>query len=260
MNRSAWISTTALAFMLAFIPVLARPETVKQELKFTLPPLKLSQGDLLTILRGVHGIIRTANQASESANVQERLSISGDGTTITLDGDPRLSQPFAEIDIANSVVYSYFTLTGVVTWVRIDLRSFQREVSVEGTSREQVEALAAFIRQSFDRHTTWFGGLRGNLTVGLVLYIVVLLIITVLHRRYGFFASQVDPFAISIPAALLPTVTMWFDWFPGVSIYKADASFLVRYSAFISFLGLVATIVTAILGTYVTILYSHQRK
>ena len=130
--------------------------------------LRLSQQHLLEILTKVHSFIRPANLASEDWQVRETLSVSRSGKTITHEGEPTYFNFSTYPDFIDSVEYQYYGYRQDFSLIRISLNHYRREIIVEGKYQEQVEALVALIKQSFDRHTIWFGGGRGIAILGLI--------------------------------------------------------------------------------------------
>jgi hypothetical protein len=229
---------------------------VKHGINFKLAPLKISQKDLLVILKKVHILIKSANQSSEEPYEREHLLISESGITFNQEGELDFSIPLSTINVAYAVNYSYNSAkVAPINFVNIELNPFLRRVSIEGTSQEHIEALGAQIRQSFAGHTIFIGGSRGNLMIGMFLIIVLYLLLFMLGKKFGPFSSQLI-FLFSCIIGIVSAIVVWIDFFPGFAVYKTDVSFIVRNAALISFLSLIATIIFFILGIYINLLYS----
>jgi hypothetical protein len=228
---------------------------VKHGIEFKIAPLKISQQDLIVIMKKVHSLVREANHAYDEPRVQESLSISGYGITITQEGEPQLSIPLASIDVADSVNYYYYNSGAAVSLVHIKLRSFTREISIEGKSQEHIESLAAYIRQSFDKYTIWFGGFRACITLGVVIIIAINFHYIILERNY-FSLPRETYWILSLVAPVLVLLVVWLDLFHGIGVYRGDVSFYKRYKHQITLISLIVGLIALFLGTYLSLHYS----
>lgn len=258
MNKKKILIKSALIclLLLFFCIGIGESSNVEYRIEFELPPLSLSQQDLIKILQKIHNLASSANKDIDSDRVEENLSLSGSGVTIKQKGEPQIISPMAGMDVANSVDYDYscYIKSGApISKVNLRLYSFGRQVSIGGTSQEQVEAIAADIRQSFDRYVNWFGGTFANILmiVAADLFFIFfgMMVINFLERKYGPgpYWKAFLPWAIIIGISL-PFLFDWMKLFPKVAIYKESSSFIIRNTALFTFIGLVVGIIALILA------------
>lgn len=248
-------SALTILLLLTCFTGLGNCSNVKHGIEFKLSPLRLSQQDLISILRKVHNLVSEANKGSYNKSIQERFSISGSGITINEEGEPQFIGSFSSMDVANYVDYYYNNFGSEISSVEITLHSSYRKVSIEGTSQEQIESLAAYIRQSFDQYTVWFGGFVADISVaiaiGLALCIILNLLLKKLERKHGpapKYYSFIILFFCGLFSLSLEINFMFIDLFPGVAIYKGNASIIVRQLPLITFIGLLVGIAGLVLA------------
>ena len=199
--------------------------------RFTIKPLRLSQQNLLEILKMIHNFIKDPKHVSENCQITETLSVSRSGKTITHEGEPKNSNFFAYPDFIDSVEYNYYSYNQDISRIRIDLSHFERDIIVEGKNKVHVEALAALIKKYFNMYTTWFGGLVGSISMSLFILFMVQIIATLLHY-YGFISFYVGLLIFIIGISLPLYLMSSRNWPPGIAIYKGDVSFLEKTHSF----------------------------
>lgn len=124
-------------------------------------------------------------------------------------------------------------------------------MEVTGTDHNQVDSLFTVLKDKLEYHTTWFGGIRTRIPlcafVGLGFFVIALVPQGVV--RIGFNRGTL---AISLGYATL--LGWWLlpleRWLPGFAVYSGDASFIIRNTAYITFAGLIATLIIPLIGFY----------
>jgi hypothetical protein len=144
-----------------------------------------------------------------------------------------------------------------VSSVVLQLGDFSNTLDVSGSSPGNVDALSRLIVGDLATHKGWLGGggLRAFLAVPLVFaisYLLVALAFAVESNRR--LALQLSIWLIGSVGLL--AIPRWNHILPGAALYRGSPSFLVRYSAEISFAGVLLTVVFGLLG----VLLSKRRR
>ena len=209
----------------------------------TVGPVGISQEQLIADIRKLEALAKTANAAIPPDKIEHSLILTdgvnsmrvpGDFTTTTLSGAP---------PVATSATFSYRAMRAPVSNIEIRLHDLERRITVEGTSAEQVEAVANAAATAVSTNTILFGGFLHRSIAGVVILLIALALpgVAFLVRQRAFkWAFNLSGPLLSLSIWILP----WDRWFPGTAVYRGDAAFIVRHAALISFVGLVATVAT----------------
>jgi hypothetical protein len=224
-------------------PVAASGQIATYSQTASFSTIRASHSEIFSVLERVRAFVQRANSDQDQGYVRERLFLSG-GTS-----ELKLERGFGEEDLSGAprptwrVWYEYSNLSAPIAHVDIDLDDSSRRIEVEGTSREQVDALLALLRTDLNRLESGFGGFGHRSAGGLAL----LLIGAVLAGL----ASTPVPFAgmlrwlvlvLGISLQVSVWVLPWETWFPGTLVLPENTSFLERNSPLVSLVGLLATL------------------
>jgi len=145
------------------------------------------------------------------------------------------------------VRYSFRSEGTPISRIDMDLGDYSRDLRVEGSSAEQVDALVAAFDQQIEHSTTWFGGTTFRIWVsevmailGMVLTIVGLLLVGAKRDSANWEGAV---FALlGLAAILLLLFAPWAQWLPGTAIYSGDPSFIKRQEPLFALVGAVVAI------------------
>ena len=151
--------------------------------------------------------------------------------------------------VATSVSYRYHNRAGVISSITLRFSDSYRTLEVSGRSQDQVEAVANLADTIVVEATTLFGGYEQRSLGGFLLFGIAMTLVNL----HWFVPNLKLPIHLALMATgCLCLVSVWLlpwdEWFPGLAVYRGDASFFVRNAAIISFLGLVATLLSLFWG------------
>ena len=217
-------------------------------------PVRFSQEQLLELVDRLRVFAKQqGSPPAESDDASQTLSLSDGQTTLRISEEISVETVDAAPPVATSVYYQYLNRTGVISSINIRLWDTSRTVEISGRSRDQVEAAASVASTIISQAETIVGGSTQRGWGGFFL-IVVGLILSVGSGLILFLAPQLTrPILIlSIQlTGLIFTLSIWLpweEWLPGTAVYRDDASFLVRHTALLTFLGFIASIVAIFLS------------
>ena len=211
----------------------------------TLPPLKLSAGDLDAVLHKTQVFIASSNGSAEdqeSARQSVKLGVRGHEIEI-----PHFS-------LASSVAfpkeifkfsYTYHLPHRPISSVTIDLGDYSRRVSVTGEVEDRVKATSSLIEKDLLRFSTIIGGTSSRRFAGVCLSVIFLGFVGVggawwwRTRLYNALGTLI----CSAVGLLLVLLLPWNRYLPGFALYQSYSPFpLIRYAPQIFLLILVATL------------------
>jgi hypothetical protein len=211
-----------------------------------LPPLRLAASDLDTILLKAQALIAASNGASgEQDSARETVKIGIRDKEIEI---PHFS-------LASSVAfprevfrfsYTYYLPDKPISSVTVDLGDYSRRVSVTGEAGDQVHAITNLLENDLLRYSKPIGGAMFRRLAGLCL-LVAFLASFIFSSAYWWntrLYSALGMLICSSVGLLLVLLVPWDRYLPGFALYQSYSPFLlIRYSAPILFLSLIATFV-----------------
>lgn len=205
--------------------------------------IRTSYSHLYSAVERFRNFIDTANRDAQREYEDESLRLSVGEFMMTLEAG-FLEQDLSGAPTATDIWYEYRNRRAPISGVDIRLSDHSREVTVSGTSREQVDALLGLIARDVRQFEGGVGGLTQRLIGGMLLVLVggVLVGLATGGISKGFFRwlAVVSGLTFQLSIWVLP----WESWFPGTTVFPGEASFLVRNAPLLSFLGVVLTVLT----------------
>ena len=239
----------------------------------TFGAVRLSYDDFLLIVKKADTVLNSVNAGQRTKPYYEK-----EEEMVASSGQKRLmaSRPFTQDDVkkappvAYEVRYVYKNRHAPITIVAIDLQGPARLLLVAGTSSDHVDALFSMLHNNISEHGTWFGGDHLGLLLGLLISIPLSILIVALANRTLDHVRHEQSLHISLVATLtvgvpiLTTVLLWnlslrYEWFPMVSVYRGEASLIVRRAPEIQIFGILVTIGLSLLGLYYTRSVSRRK-
>jgi hypothetical protein len=145
-----------------------------------LPPVHMSQLELEQVIQRLRALIRQANQGVPLEFTTDTLTLSGPNVTLEIDVTRgALSDSFSRFPRPTlSVTYYYRTGASAapIRTVTLRLEDFSRQLSVNGTAEEQVDAVVALVTNDLRDARAYFGGLAFRALGGAVLLVAGILI------------------------------------------------------------------------------------
>jgi len=211
-----------------------------------LPPLRISFADLQKILDKSTSLMTTANSKESSKSRREEISLYRGDQQVTLAGH-LLNAEGARIPETIDR-FEYFARAqdppGAVSWIQMSFSDSSRDLKVEGSSPDQVDAVFSSLKDDLMGVSTPLGGfmfwylLITFLSTGTIIHIMLSFIHWKIEKRQ----PPLAPLVFSIVTLILTWTLPLKKIFAGFSAVKGDASFMVRYGPQISFLSLVLCI------------------
>jgi hypothetical protein len=228
-----------------------------------LPALKMTFTDMQLVLDKAAHLVADANKeaeakAKEAKGPQQLLFLfqSSPRETLTLGTGPDEIQIAGHRFPANARVpkaayalsYSYSWAETPVSKLELDLRDYERRLSVSGMAVDQVEAISAALEGDLSQHSAIGGdAVRyfGMLIVGFILLgsLVFGGTYCIYERQWRYLGVPILSFVGLVLLFTLPLKEL----FTGFAVYQGEPSWIVRDAPQIAFGGLIITIVLSFL-------------
>ncbi|MFJ2989921.1 hypothetical protein ACIPF8_18810 [Collimonas sp. NPDC087041] len=202
----------------------------------SLPPLRISFSDLQAMLEKSNVLLNSAN--GSISTLREEVVLGANNLRVHIDGhklDPSGAKIPKYIDFFS---YSYVAKGDApISSVSLDLADYDRTLSVQGQSPDQVDALAAALGQDLTALSTPIGGAAIKSLLGFSLY-TILLWVGVGFSFHWFYTRRniflLPPFA-TIGIYVVTRIVPFDQLLAGFSATDGDPAFIVRYGAQIGF-------------------------
>jgi hypothetical protein len=236
-----------LSLLLAGVGVSRAAVTYERALKVA--PVRLSQADLMRLIEKLRSLTETANiEAKTEPLSSETLDLSGGDRALSLGAGFSLGDLRRAPATSFSVRYAFRRTDAPIANVELQFYDFERSLRVQGASPDQVDAMVAAFALEIQESTTVFGGLEFRIWAGTLL-LVLCFAMMILPQIVGLGTPSLRIWFTSAGFAAILTLWLapWSAWFAGTAVYAADASFIVRNAASISFTGALVTIAGLVL-------------
>lgn len=218
-------------------------------------PIRANYEELYSIIEQIRSVASSANQNTPDRYAFESLRLQGQELTVEVPDGFTFQDLAGAPEAATDVYYILSHSDGGISNVTIRLSDHQRNISVAGHSREQVEALHGLLNTKLNEHTVTIGGI--NWQAGMSIFLLLLGALFLSASPAAPTRTTLTVLATSGPLMILAAfMAPWSSWLPGTLIFIEGTSFVHRYSAEISFFGVIAGFVLFFAG----ILYSEIRS
>jgi hypothetical protein len=220
-----------------------------------LPPLRASFEDLQSMLDKVSSIVSKGSsnweEGLELRKGEKRVKMSGHHLEV---GDAKIPSCIDSFEYNGRVSYpGHNREEAPITQVAITFHDYDRSISVEGRSPEQVELLVSALRDDLSQLSSPFGNFgrifstwAGRFFFGSILLYWALFAIWLIwkrtHRR-----TLVVPALVFCVVLFFVLLTLPDELFAGFSGVQGEASPLVRYGPQIAFLSLVIGLLSLVI-------------
>ena len=243
-----WISLTiAIAVGINHVAQCSTAATFSESVE--LSPIRSTYSSVYKTVSRVRTLVAQANSGDSAKYESETLLLVRGGSKLELPKGFQEDALDRAPEVANSIWYEYKNIKdgASISEVEIRLGDGSRTVTVEGSSKEQVDALIGIIDDDFHKMRGIFGGADQRYIVGVFLYIIIIIILVIGWGFLMYGGPNEDLgfvfFVFAIALFLMIFAINWEKWFPGTAIFAGEPSILTRYSHIISLLGLIVTIV-----------------
>lgn len=233
------------------VPLQFRDET-------TFHSVHISQKELAMAIMAAHRLIREANaiDASKQFAVEHMTLVFGNSSVEIGNIDDDLESRLQKLDIPAATELSYDFQAEEddrpISAVRIDFTDYHRQLDVTGTSREQVDAISSQLNSSFSSHEVTVSGSVARASLGVVAIFIAWALVTI-GLSLAWVNKSVYPTIIAAGGFLIVFFVFelpWENFMPGTLITEQDPSFVVRYAAQMSVIGLILSVSFGIAGLF----------
>lgn len=237
----------------------------------TFGALRLSYDDFLSIVKKADTVLKSVNSDQRDKPYYEE-----EEEMMASSGQRRLmhSRAFTQDDlkkappVAYAIQYVYKNRHAPITIVVIDLDDLSRFLMVAGTAPDHIDALFSMLQDSISEHGTWFAGDNMWLLIILINVPLSLLLIVLANRVLEGIPHNVNSHVIVTLLMMVLTlpINFWlgrlsvkYQWFPMLSVYRGEASLIARRAPEIQVFGILVTISLSLFGFYYTWRLSRRR-
>jgi hypothetical protein len=210
-----------------------------------LPALKISFADMQSILEKAANLLSDANvnpPKKKEFYFSETLKLGTAPDQIEIAGHSFPANAHLP-KAAYALVYSYSWTDAPVSKLELDLRDFERSLTVRGTAVDHVEAISAALERDLSQYSAIGGfNLRNFAGVFTSMFLIFALLISGAYR-----ITECRWSAVGMPIFALLGLVLLFalpfkDLLAGFAVYQGDPSSIVRYEPQLAFASLVITI------------------
>lgn len=224
-----------------------------------LPPLKVTYDDVNQIFLSLRNQLLANPQPTQAGEVYEHIKITGGDLTIEKTGAFTFTKDDRLPEMAEDLIYSYSNRGGSVNEIYIFLHDSNRTITVSGTSPDHVDATYAFLVNKLSEKAITMGGRKFRNISAIFLFLIASALwnIPLWKKELPMFsrvALVICGIGIFISIFALP----FNEWLPGFAIYTDTTSTIVKYSAEITFFGVILSIIFFIASIYLSFKLSKR--
>lgn len=218
-------------------------------LESDLSPIAATYKDLFNAIEKARSIIAKANADLPNDYTHENLTLRDNQFSIAFSEDFRFDAFAGAPEVTYDAYYHYYKMMGApISDVSIRLTDGYRKMSVSGTDPEQVKSLYLVLLEDLNKHTTTLGGDGWRLWGAFFLWMTIsILFVSGVYLLDQRLIGSLSCWIMVAFLCLLLFLPAWNVWLPGTAIYPDSASWIVRHSAGITFVGSAVTVVAFVL-------------
>lgn len=228
-----------------------------------MPPLRMSYDHLRSLLTKCRALAHSANANYSPGEFGRReyveeLELVGKSGSLELATKFSFEQWADAPEIAYRVNYRYGWGDAPLSGIRIRLADYERSVTVTGSSKENVEAIAASIAEDLGAHRTVLGGGATRFWLYALCSFCAIMLVPIVTRMLPS-GSQTSPALVVCGLLSLALLVISFKvmsadrMFSGLVVVKGDASWTTRYSAVITLWGFILSVVFFVVSLLVSV-------
>ena len=252
------IAAAVLAgFFILAVPALA--DTYKKSID--LPPMKLTYDDLNKVMIALRVQLKTNSTSPDGSQPDESVTVSDGAVTLQKTGASTFGGADRVPDVATELKYYYRNPSGPIEEIWMAFRDLSRTITIAGLMPDQVDAVEALLRQKFSEKSIIMGGDQFRMLGAIMLMAISGALWNIpLWWKKASVVLRVALIAAGIGLYLCILILPFDRWFPGFAIYAGPTSFMVRYSAEITFAGLVLSIVFFVASIFIANWFSRRNQ
>ena len=237
MKTGLYISCVAL-FLISLAADSAAPITSKE---MEIPSVRMTLDDLDNILNPVKDLLAKANANVTTTSINESVTLAYDGDSVRIESWALLANESYVPKLIHSVQYRYLAERGSpIANLTISLQPSYRRVSIEGTDKNQIESISAFLEKEFAKRSNFLSSNLFKMTGAIALMIVGGALIYV-RRGENDMVWPANLFGVFL--LLSPQVLPWDRWLSGVIVLTGSSSYIDMYINYISVFGVIVSVV-----------------
>ena len=237
------ITTRAIALTWAIYAIIFSCLAIAEEPTYTkstsLPPIRITYSELQSVLDKSAPLMLSANAAFATRAPTEKVRIKHGELQVEVVGHQLQGGNAKLPKIATELVYTasaYSLDTVPIATISLSFYDFDRKITVEGRSAEQVDAVFASLKSDFLALSSPFGGSLFRAYSGLFIFLLCLnvALVGVISWLATRRTTTVVPVAFAILSLVLLFTLPFEVILAGFSVSEFDPSLLNRYGAEIS--------------------------
>jgi hypothetical protein len=231
------------------------------EKTFKLPPIKLTYEDLNSINTFLLHQLAKINTSEKQEDTYQLIRISGGDVTLEKEGTFLLSKDDPLPDVSRDLYLVYRNKSGPITYITYNFSDLERKLSIQGISNEYVESIHLLLLDKFSNKSFYAGGQQFRMIIFIIL-VIIGAFIYIFASNYNNLSNmhRIGFIILGLFIFLLGIILGLGNWFPGFGLYKDSTSFIIKYSAEISFISLIITIAFFPIGIYFSRRFSIKSK
>lgn len=214
----------------------------------SLPPVRITYAELQSVLDKLASLMASANGPHATRPFTEKLRLKHGESQVEISGHQLQGSKAKLPKSTTELVYTasaYVLDTVPITTVSLLFHDYDRKLTVEGRSPEQVDAMFATLKNDLVALSSPFGGASFRSRAGLLIFLVCLnvALIGTIHWLSARRTLSLLPVAFALLSFGLLLALPFEGFLAGFSVSEFDPSFANRYGPEISLIGLVLSIV-----------------
>lgn len=245
MTKSWNILSIVVFLVVLWSPVLADGPNYSRTTE--LPPMRITYEQLQSILDTSVALMASANASAEIGSFETQMKLEYDGAEVTIAGHQLRVANARLPDLATTFTYTATVSPRdemPVSTISLSFRDYDRELTVEGRSPEQVGAIFESLKSDFVDYSSFFGGTSFRNLAGSVIFFLLVVPLIGLSGEviFGRQLRLILPL-LFCAVFLIVFLNVPFDQFlAGFSVSQDDPSFAKRYGAELTILSIVISL------------------
>lgn len=227
----------------------------------SLPPLRITYPELQKILDKSATLMSLADNSTSNLILTEKLRLKHGDSQVEIQGhqlqgsNVKLPKITTELDYRMS---TRFLAAAPITTVSLLFDDYRRNLTVEGQSQEQVDALFTSLKSDFQDLST-FGGSNFRTLAGPIIFSMCIL--TILMFSLNWIGTRRTRLLVPVLFGLIGLVLLFVlpfdDFLAGFSASDFDPSFSSRYASELTVTGMIIALIGIPLSYYLPIWFGH---
>ncbi len=204
-------------------------------------PINITYTEFSEILKEIRHFTSNANVNFKNSKATEYVTLGDPDIRIRIEDELNESSFNQGPEIAYDVFYNYSYYDAPISSIELRLTDNIRDLSISGSDKTQVNALASLIEDEFKDIGCAFGGIsyRLILYIALIITALVLYIYSTIKFSISDRVSWLLYVVCSIFIMIMFNVLPWELWFPGTAVRAGPVSFIDRHPELLALLSII---------------------